>query len=187
MWTKRSIITPPLHYSIPVSLAASGDLREIIGRPLKLVVVASEFGPDSWRNRISHDDRMFPSPDSIRTSMRPARYLEDNNFTGSVPESFVSLHHLSNLSIKCNPHLDSQLPPGLLRRNLTISSGNCLRKNASETSSSQRSIYLLGAGGSLAFSLAFAICFNCFYKRAHHSDRRDHLDIKSMSEFLSSH
>ncbi|KAJ8458813.1 hypothetical protein OPV22_031739 [Ensete ventricosum] len=107
-------------------------------------------------------------------------YLEDNNFTGSVPESFVSLHHLSNLSIKCNPHLDSQLPPGLLRRNLTISSGNCLRKNASETSSSQRSIYLLGAGGSLAFSLAFAICFNCFYKRAHHSDRRDHLDIKNI-------
>ncbi|RWW25025.1 hypothetical protein GW17_00010652 [Ensete ventricosum] len=74
MWTKRSIITPPLHYSIPVSLAASGDLREIIGRPLKLVVVASEFGPDSWRNRISHDDRMFPSPDSIRTSMRPASF-----------------------------------------------------------------------------------------------------------------
>ncbi|XP_064981099.1 nodulation receptor kinase-like isoform X2 [Musa acuminata AAA Group] len=105
-------------------------------------------------------------------------YLEDNNFTGSVPESFLSLHHLSNLSIKCNPHLDSQLPPGLSRRNLTVSSGNCLRKNASETSSSQRRIYLLGAGGSLTFSLAFAICFNCFYKRANHSDRRDHLDIK---------
>ncbi|CAD5167116.1 unnamed protein product [Musa acuminata subsp. malaccensis] len=107
-------------------------------------------------------------------------YLEDNNFTGSVPESFVSLHHLSNLSIKCNPHLDSQLPPGLSRRNLTVSSGNCLRKNASETSSSQRRIYLLGAGGSLTFSLAFAICFNCFYKRANHSDRRDHLDIKNI-------
>ncbi|XP_064938465.1 nodulation receptor kinase isoform X6 [Musa acuminata AAA Group] len=107
-------------------------------------------------------------------------YLEDNNFTGSVPESFLSLHHLSNLSIKCNPHLDSQLPPGLSRRNLTVSSGNCLRKNASETSSSQRRIYLLGAGGSLTFSLAFAICFNCFYKRANHSDRRDHLDIKNI-------
>ncbi|XP_065024461.1 nodulation receptor kinase-like isoform X1 [Musa acuminata AAA Group] len=107
-------------------------------------------------------------------------YLEDNNFTGSVPEYFVSLHHLSNLSIKCNPHLDSQLPPGLSRRNLTVSSGNCLRKNASETSSSQRRIYLLGAGGSLTFSLAFAICFNCFYKRANHSDRRDHLDIKNI-------
>lgn len=69
---------------------------------------------------------------------------------------------------------------------VVFSSGNCLRKNASETSSSQRRIYLLGAGGSLTFSLAFAICFNCFYKRANHSDRRDHLDIKSMSEFLSS-
>ncbi|RRT71123.1 hypothetical protein B296_00018552, partial [Ensete ventricosum] len=68
-----------------------GDLREIIGRQLKLVVVASEFGPDSWRNRIRHDDRMFPSPDSIRTSMRPAR---------SVPKLYLlsSCHFVDDVS-----------------------------------------------------------------------------------------
>uniref|UniRef100_A0A804KHI0 Protein kinase domain-containing protein n=1 Tax=Musa acuminata subsp. malaccensis TaxID=214687 RepID=A0A804KHI0_MUSAM len=115
--------------------------------------------------------------------------LSSNNLQGSIPTSIGDLSELRELylednnftgSIKCNPHLDSQLPPGLSRRNLTVSSGNCLRKNASETSSSQRRIYLLGAGGSLTFSLAFAICFNCFYKRANHSDRRDHLDIKNI-------
>lgn len=103
-------------------------------------------------------------------------YLQNNNFTGSIPESFVSLHQLSKLSIECNPHLQNQLPLGLLRGNVTVSSGNCPSTEALEVTS--RKIYFIGAGGSLTFICALGI-FNCFYRRAHRSRRKEHLEIEN--------
>nr|CAD1827930.1 unnamed protein product [Ananas comosus var. bracteatus] len=52
--------------------------------------------------------------------------LDNNNFTGSIPESFELLRKLSNLSINCNPSLSDQLPTGLsTRMNFTLNSRNC--------------------------------------------------------------
>ncbi|WOK93781.1 nodulation receptor kinase-like isoform X1 [Canna indica] len=106
-------------------------------------------------------------------------YLNDNNFTESIPESFESLDHLSKLFINCNPQLSNQIPTRLSRRNLTISSGNCASRNSSGTSS-QKTIYLVGAGGSLSLTVALGIIFNCFYKRARHSEKNVHLDITNV-------
>ncbi|XP_074564666.1 nodulation receptor kinase-like [Curcuma longa] len=111
-------------------------------------------------------------------------YLQNNNFTGSIPESFVSLRQLSKLSIECNPYLQNQLPLGLLRDNVTVSSGNCPSTEAFEATSHNK-FYFIGAGGSLTFVCAVGTLFNCFYKRTNRSRRKEHLEIENpvFSEF----
>ncbi|KAG1347645.1 nodulation receptor kinase [Cocos nucifera] len=102
--------------------------------------------------------------------------VQNNNFAGSIPESFASLHHLSKLSIGCNQHLSTKLPPSLSRANLTIVSECCADRDHCQPKPPQRSqnVYLIStvAGGSVAFTLVLGIFFTCFYRRARHPDKR---------------
>ncbi|XP_020256626.1 nodulation receptor kinase-like [Asparagus officinalis] len=95
--------------------------------------------------------------------------VQKNYFTGSLPESFASLHHLSKLSIGCNPNVSSRLPPGLSNReNLTVDNESCVSKASSLAQNREQSTYVLRtvAGGSVAFTVTLGIFFTCFYRRA---------------------
>ncbi|CAN6168478.1 unnamed protein product, partial [Urochloa humidicola] len=108
--------------------------------------------------------------------------LQDNNFTGSIPVSFSALKHLRNLSVKCNPFLNNQLPDGL-STGVDFSHGACAAEEysspAEESQSppgvaSQRVIVIGGvAGGSLACTFALGFLFVCFNKRERRSPEKD--------------
>ncbi|CAL5083554.1 unnamed protein product [Urochloa decumbens] len=109
--------------------------------------------------------------------------LQENNFTGSIPVSFSALKHLRNLSVKCNPFLNNQLPDGLLT-GVDFSHGACAAKEyhrspAEESQSppgvaSQRVIVIGGvAGGSLACTFTLGFLFVCFNKRERRSPEKD--------------
>ncbi|XP_020086600.1 nodulation receptor kinase-like [Ananas comosus] len=105
--------------------------------------------------------------------------LDNNNFTGSIPESFELLRKLSNLSINCNPSLSDQLPTGLSKRmNFTLNSRNCYDQ---EQTPPQRNNYTVGsiAGGSLACTFALGMFLTCFYRRVRPPAERGHPAIKN--------
>ncbi|BAF21940.1 Os07g0568100, partial [Oryza sativa Japonica Group] len=98
--------------------------------------------------------------------------LQDNNFTGSIPESFFDLTHLLKLSVKCNPFLNNQLPHGL-SISVEFSYGGCAYH--SPPGASNQRIAVIGgvAGGSLACTFALGFFFVCFNKREKNPQKKD--------------
>uniref|UniRef100_A0A0E0ALK2 Protein kinase domain-containing protein n=1 Tax=Oryza glumipatula TaxID=40148 RepID=A0A0E0ALK2_9ORYZ len=98
--------------------------------------------------------------------------LQDNNFTGSIPESFFDLTHLLKLSVKCNPFLNNQLPHGL-SISVEFSYGGCAYH--SPPGASNQRIAVIGgvAGGSLACTFALGFFFICFNKREKNPQKKD--------------
>uniref|UniRef100_A0A0E0ED89 Protein kinase domain-containing protein n=1 Tax=Oryza meridionalis TaxID=40149 RepID=A0A0E0ED89_9ORYZ len=98
--------------------------------------------------------------------------LQDNNFTGSIPESFFDLTHLLKLSVKCNPFLNNQLPHGL-SISVEFSYGGCAYH--SPPGASNQRIAVIGgvAGGSLACTFALGFFFVCFNKREKNPQKTD--------------
>ncbi|XP_006657852.2 nodulation receptor kinase-like [Oryza brachyantha] len=98
--------------------------------------------------------------------------LQDNNFTGSIPESFTGLTHLLKLSVKCNPFLNNQLPDGL-SIHVEFSYGGC--GYHSPPGVANRRISVIGgvAGGSLACTFALGFFFVCFNKREKNPQKTD--------------
>ncbi|KAK8517424.1 hypothetical protein V6N12_016276 [Hibiscus sabdariffa] len=54
--------------------------------------------------------------------------ISNNELEGSLPDSLISLHHLSTLYYGCNYQLDNDLPSTLNISKLTTESGACPRK-----------------------------------------------------------
>nr|CAB3502521.1 unnamed protein product [Digitaria exilis] len=109
--------------------------------------------------------------------------LQDNNFTGSIPVSFSVLKHLRNLSVKCNPFLNNQLPDGL-STGVDFSHGACpaegyhispAEEYESPAGSASQRVIVIGsvAGWSLACTFALGFLFVCFNKRERRSPEKD--------------
>ncbi|KAL6636520.1 hypothetical protein ACP70R_024092 [Stipagrostis hirtigluma subsp. patula] len=109
--------------------------------------------------------------------------LQDNNFTGPIPESLSALKHLMYLSVNCNPFLTNEPPEGL-SSGVTFSYGGCAAEGhytppAEEYTSrpgvvSQKINAISGvAGGSLACTFALGLFFVCFNKRKRRPPQTD--------------
>lgn len=100
--------------------------------------------------------------------------LQDNNFTGSILESFSALTHLLKLSVNCNPFLSNQLPDGL-STGVDFSYGDCAAEeyHSPPGVASQKTFVIGGvAGGSLACTFALGL-FVCFNKREQRPQKTD--------------
>ncbi|KAJ0982654.1 hypothetical protein J5N97_010909 [Dioscorea zingiberensis] len=115
--------------------------------------------------------------------------LQNNNFSGSIPDSLASLSNLSKLSISCNPQLNSQIPGNLSeKKDLTIDSQGCDGEEQPQSPASlQRSVYFIGsmAGGSVAFALGLGAFLTCFYKRTRQHEDRTHQVMKNPVYMMS--
>lgn len=101
--------------------------------------------------------------------------LQDNNFTGSIPQSLSALTKLLKLSVKCNPFLINQLPDGL-STGMNFSYGGCAAEDYhSPPGAAKERTFVISsvAGGSLACTFALGSFFVCFSKRERRPQKTD--------------
>uniref|UniRef100_A0A0D9X0H2 Protein kinase domain-containing protein n=1 Tax=Leersia perrieri TaxID=77586 RepID=A0A0D9X0H2_9ORYZ len=176
----------PLFPLLVLSAAAAAALSQVdVGRQLKEELWERNQGNEmlvSWRG----GDPCSPSPwegfscrwkdgdlGVVKLNCK-GRFLWrlDNNFTGSIPESFSNLTHLLKLSVNCNPFLGNQLPDGL-SISVKFSYGGCDYHSPPGVASQRISVIGGVAGGSLACTFALGFFFVCFNKREKNSQKTD--------------
>ncbi|MQL73865.1 hypothetical protein Taro_006191 [Colocasia esculenta] len=109
--------------------------------------------------------------------------LSRKGLRGSLPSAIGKLTDLRELSIGCNPQLETLVPPGLSNHSkLNTEYGNC---DSHPSQPMRRNIFIGSvAGGSAVFTVALGFIFNCFYKRAHHTDEKDQKVNMKNANFL---